>query len=198
MKNLILALLLSIGGLTASAQDGLHVVINYRPEHIEILPDVFEFFGTIKGGPDDGHESYALSVNSELVESIIDSLGKGKPQILFGPKLEPLIQEKVLADYQKKRNEIEKSLRDSVANAPILSKEKSTLKRRLEDEQKNTVIYVAQLKKIVERDKLRCIYIYGHGGTRSALNESSKSEFQRKESSQQYQVPQGEIQQPNQ
>ena len=148
----------------AFAQEGEHVVLRYKPENIEILPGVYEFFGTISGGADDRTECYALSVNEDLVAAIKDSLTKGKPQVLFGPRLEPLVQEKVIAEYQKKRNDIEKGIQDSISNTSIFKKAKYDLKKHLKDEQANTVAYVARLKKITERTKVRCIYIYGCGG----------------------------------
>lgn len=160
MKKLIGTCLVACMVFLAQAQEGYKVAIRYIPEHIEILPGLFETFGTITGGKEDGKDAYALSVNSELMRQVADSVQKGNTQILFGPRLEKLVKDKIIADYQKIRTDIENGLKQQIAETDD-AQEKSTLKQKLVLEQKNTKAYMKQLRQITERYKVRAIYVYG-------------------------------------
>jgi hypothetical protein len=124
----------------AQAQEGYKVAIRYVPENIEILPGLFETFGTITGGKENGKDAYALSVNSGLMQQVADSVQKGSMQILFGPRLEKLVKDKIIADYQKIRTDVENALKEEIA-ASEDAQEKTTLKQKLALEQKNTRAY---------------------------------------------------------
>lgn len=143
----------------AQAQEGYKVAIRYVPENIEILPGLFETFGTITGGKENGKDAYALSVNSGLMQQVADSVQKGSMQILFGPRLEKLVKDKIIADYQKIRTDVENALKEEIA-ASEDAQEKTTLKQKLALEQKNTRAYMQQLRQITERYKVRAIYVY--------------------------------------
>lgn len=160
MKKLVGICLMTCMVFLAQAQEGYKVVIRYVPEHIEILPGLFETFGTISGGKEDGKDAYALSVNSGLMQQVADSVQKDSPQVLFGPKLEALVKEKIIGDYQKIRVDIENTLKTQIAESED-AKEKETLKKQLALEQKNTKTYMKRLRQITERYKVRAIYVYG-------------------------------------
>ncbi len=152
--------------LTTKAQEGYLVDVRYKPETIEILPGVYEFFGTIVGtsiiGKDIGKESYALTMNTKLAKEVADSVTAGKPQFLWGPKLEKLVQEKVIADYRKIRTDIENGLKKKISETKKIV-EKSKIRKLLIIEESNTETYMARLNEIVERANVRCVYIYGWG-----------------------------------
>ncbi|MEI8224201.1 MAG: hypothetical protein WCG20_03710 [bacterium] len=160
MKKLAGICLMACMVFLAQAQEGYTVAIRYVPEQIEILPGLFETFGTITGGKEDGKDAYALSVDSALMSQLVDSVQKGSVQILFGPRLEKLVKNNVIARYQKIRTDLENSLKEEIA-ASEDAQEKSTLKKKLVLEQRNTKLYMSQLRQITERDKVRAIYVYG-------------------------------------
>ena len=160
MKKLVGICLMACMVFLAQAQEGYKVAIRYVPEQIEILPGLFETFGTITGGKEDGKDAYALSVNAALMSQLVDSVQKGSVQILFGPRLEKLVKDKVIADYQKIRTDIENALKEQLAETED-AQEKATLKQKLTLEQKNTRAYMKQLRQITERYKVRAIYVYG-------------------------------------
>jgi hypothetical protein len=141
------------------AQEGYHVLVDFVPEQIEILPNVYEMYGTIIAGPDSGKACYALSVNSVLVGEVRDSLIHHTSQILNGPKLEKLVQEKIIEDYRVVRFQLEKDLRKEIEDAD--STEKKSLQKELKLEQQNTKQYLKRLKLITERYTVRAIYVYG-------------------------------------
>ena len=162
MKRVIVILLFASIAINAKAQDGYLIGVRYNPETIEILPGVYELFGTIVSGKDIGKESYAITMNGKLAKEVADSVTAGKPQFLWGPKLEKLVQEKVIADYRKIRTDVENSLKKKISETKNLI-EKTKIKKQLVVEQQNTETYMARLSEIVERANVRCIYIYGWG-----------------------------------
>lgn len=166
MKKHFIAVALLLSAIATFAQDAYEVVINYVPEKIEILPDVYEFMGKISAGADAGKDSYALSVNESLVKDVIGFLNRGTPQILYGPRLEKLVQKKIIEDYRQKRLEIERDIKTSLAGTGDAS-EKKRLKATLESERKTTKNAVKRLKDIVARYNVRAIYVYGRGSSKS-------------------------------
>lgn len=145
---------------TIKAQEGYHVAVNYKPEHIEILPNLYELFDTIVAGPDRGKPCYALSVNAGLIAEVRDSLEKGVRQVLYGPKLEKLVQQKIIEDYRQVRLEIEQDIQEELAETED-TLEKKKLKVTLKLEKKNTKNYLKRLKEITARYSVRAIYVYG-------------------------------------
>lgn len=165
-KQLILAALL-LSAVVTFAQDAYEVAINYTPEKIEILPGVYEFMGKISGGADAGKDSYALSVNESLVKDVTGFLNSGNPQILYGPRLEKLVQKKIVEDYRQKRLEIERDIEQALAGAEEKD-DKKELKAQLKSERKITKTAMKRLKDIVARYNVRAIYVYGRGSSKAA------------------------------
>lgn len=165
MKKVMGMWLLLVTGLMMHAQEGFHVSIIYKPERIEIVPHVFQFYGTIVQSKDkksNGEEAYAISVNEGLVTDVQSALEKGKPQILFGPKIEKLVVKMIIDDYKQIRTDIENDLKEQISNEEELG-EKAPLRARLKLEKANTKVYVKRLKTIIQRYKVRCIYVHGVG-----------------------------------
>jgi predicted ATPase len=51
---------------------------------------------------------------------------------------------------------------DSLIAAPLATKARTHFRFRLKEEEINTNVYMDELKKITERMKVRCIYIYSY------------------------------------
>lgn len=179
MKKTIVFLAFMLSAVVAFAQDAYEVTINYIPERIEILPGVYEFMGKIAGGADVGKDSYALSVNEDLVNPLVDSLTKGAPQILYGPRLEKLVQKKIIEDYRQKRLGIELDLQKEIAEAKGDSTiDVKSLKAELASERKITKNAMKRLQEIVERYNVRAIYVYGRGSVKGSQSQyHSEQEF---------------------
>ncbi len=164
---MVVVLALVLSAVVTFAQDAYEVTINYIPERIEILPGVYEFMGKIATGADAGKDSYALSVNESLANPLVDSLTKGAPQILYGPRLEKLVQKKIIEDYRQKRLEIELDLQNEIAEAKGDSTvDTKGLKAKLASERKITKNALKRLQEIVERYNVRAIYVYGRGSAK--------------------------------
>jgi hypothetical protein len=109
-----------------------------------------------------GEEAYAISINESLVTDVQKSLNNGTPQILFGPKIEKLVIKMVIYDYQQIRTDIENNLKQQISSETDADK-KASLKQELKLEQANTKAYIKRLRTIIERYKVRCIYVHGVG-----------------------------------
>lgn len=167
MKKRLILVALVVSAVATFAQDAYKVVINYRPEQIEILPGVYEFLGEIAEGGDATKSSYALSVNENLVKDVAAQLEKNVPQVLYGPRLEKLVQKKIVEDYRQKRLEKERSIKTAIAAATD-AKSKKALRVTLKAERKISKTSKKRLKDIVARYNVRAIYVYGRGTKRGA------------------------------
>lgn len=161
MKKAVMVAALIMSAMVTFAQDAYKVAIHYIPEKIEILPGVYELMGTVIDGSDAGKDSYALSVNENLVSQVTDSLNRHVSQVLYGPRLEKLVQKKIIEDYRQKRLELEKDLQMQIAEAD--SSDKKSLRQELAAEKKMTKYAMGRLKEIVARYNVRAIYVYGRG-----------------------------------
>ena len=161
------------------AQEGFHVSIQYKPERIEIVPHVFQLYGTIvqsKDGKYDKLEAYAITMNEEVITSVQRELKNGVPQVLFGPSIEKLVIQMVIDDYKQFCTDRENSLKKSIDEETDAGK-KADLKKQLKREQASNKANIKRLKTIIERYKVRCIYVHGVGKESAAPSGGNNDEW---------------------